>query len=125
MCSCQVGWLLMAHFMSNVWSSQDSEKFVCPDGYKLQPGDIPGSGQIGGNPSIETDVLGCSIRCNELASCCSFEYSPTEKYCNLNKDCSPTESVQKDYAFCTKGNIAHRIQTYYSDRHPNCYFAIL
>ena len=32
MCSCQVGWLLMAHFMSNVWSSQDSEKFVCPDG---------------------------------------------------------------------------------------------
>ncbi len=30
--SCQVGWLIMAHFMSNVWSSQDSEKFVCPDG---------------------------------------------------------------------------------------------
>ena len=30
--SCQVGWLIMAHFMSNVWSSQDYEKFVCPDG---------------------------------------------------------------------------------------------
>ena len=27
-CQCQVGWVLMAHFMSNVWSSQDSEKFV-------------------------------------------------------------------------------------------------
>ena len=60
--------------------------------------------------SIETDILGCSIRCNEEASCCSFEYSPTENYCNLNKDCLPTVAVHKDYAFCTKGNIAHRNQ---------------
>ena len=79
----------------------------CPEGYNLQPGDIPGWGQIGKNPSTETDVSGCSKRCNEEASCCSFEYSPTEHKCNLNKDCAPSQNKYKDYAFCTKGNTAH------------------
>ena len=32
-CYCQVAWqIIMAHYMSNVWTSQDSEKFVWTDG---------------------------------------------------------------------------------------------
>ena len=61
-------------------------------------------GQIGSNPSIEESILDCSNRCNGEANCCSFEYSITEKNCNLNSDCQPTVNVYKDYAFCSKDN---------------------
>ena len=75
----------------------------------LYPGDIPGVGQIGSNPSIEESVLDCSERCIEETNCCSFEYSSTEKKCNLNIDCQPTtEAVYKDYSFCSKGNLAEK-----------------
>ena len=53
--------------------------------------------------SIEDSVYGCSKRCNDEPKCCSFEYSQTEKICNLNKDCAPTSLQFKDYKFCVKG----------------------
>ena len=73
----------------------------CPSGYTSHPGDIYGHSQIG-TTSTETDISGCSQRCNDEADCCSFEYSTSEHYCNLNKDCAPTTSVYKDYNFCVK-----------------------
>jgi hypothetical protein len=76
----------------------------CPVGYELNPGDIPGWGQVGTNPSIETSIIGCSQRCDNQSKCCSFEYSQTEQYCSLNSDCKPADPVYKDYAFCSKGN---------------------
>ena len=75
----------------------------CPAGFLLRPGDIPGRGQIGNNPSTETTISDCSDRCNREPNCCSFEYSATEKKCNLNRDCQPTRGVHKDYRFCSKG----------------------
>ena len=74
----------------------------CPNGFTLMEGDIPGWGQVGSNPTRESTVEGCANRCNDESSCCSFEYSPTKKRCNLNRDCEPTESAYQDYAFCTK-----------------------
>ena len=76
---------------------------VCPAGFVFLPGDIPGVGQIGSNPSTEATISDCSDRCNREPNCCSFEYSATEKKCNLNRDCQPTRGVHKDYRFCSKG----------------------
>ena len=72
----------------------------CPYGYTLKEGDIPGWGQLGS--TTESTIVECSNRCNDKSSCCSFEYSPTKKRCNLNRDCEPTEAKHQDYAFCTK-----------------------
>ena len=77
----------------------------CPNGFTLMEGDIPGWGQVGSNPTIESTIVGCANRCNDESSCCSFEYSPTTKKCNLNSDCEPTQGVFQDYAFCTKSGI--------------------
>ena len=66
----------------------------------MDAGDIDGPGQIG---TIYVDhIFGCSERCNDDPQCRSFEYSPTEKKCNLNKDDAPTQNTYKDFAFCVK-----------------------
>ena len=78
----------------------------------LIPGDIPGVGQIGSNPSIEESILDCSDRCIGETNCCSFEYSATEKKCNLNSDCQPSQAVYKDYSFCSKGNSIRFLADY-------------
>ena len=57
----------------------------CPSGYELKYGDIPGWGQVGKNPSFEKKISDCSERCDNQEECCSFEYSPTRKRCNLNR----------------------------------------
>ena len=84
---------------------------VCPEGYKLQPGDLPGTGDAG-KPSKQKKISGCSRKCNDEEKCCSFEHSPSIWGCHLNKDCSPTEPIYRDWNFCTKGNIAHKDQTH-------------
>ena len=71
----------------------------------LIPGDLPGWGQIGSNPSIEATISDCSDRCNGQTNCCSFEYSASTKKCNLNSDCQPTGNVYQDYSFCSKGKF--------------------
>ena len=76
----------------------------CTNGYNLIHGDVPGWGlQIKGR--IKTNNKGCAKLCNEEKNCCSYEYSPTEKLCNLNKDCKPSAKVYKDYSFCVKGKL--------------------
>ena len=97
------------HYLISGGSLSDDDSLLeCPRGYTLKEGDIPGWGQLGSNPTIESTILGCSNRCNDESSCCSFEYSPTTKKCNLNRECQPTVSVYQDYAFCTKsGNFSN------------------
>ena len=73
----------------------------CSKGYVLVPGDIPGWGQIQGR--IKTDAKGCAELCNDNKDCCSYEYSPRKKRCNLNRDCKPTRKKFKDFNFCAKG----------------------
>jgi len=77
---------------------------VCPQGYELTPGDVLGRGdsiKSGGYDDINL-IDDCKDLCNSNALCCSFEWSPTEKRCNLNKECLPTKGWYKDYLFCHK-----------------------
>ena len=81
---------------------QDSN-FQCPDRYVLKEGDIPGWGQIGHNKTVVATITDCSNMCNNEPNCCSFEYSRTDKKCNLNTGCIPTQNKYLDYRFCAKG----------------------
>ena len=40
--------------------------------------------------------------CLRSKSCCSYEYSPETKMCNLNKECEATERKESDFLFCKK-----------------------
>ena len=66
------------------------------------PGDAPGEGQIDGKGKIDTDSEGCGRLCGSYEECCSYEHSPRENLCNLNKDCEPSATKHKDYNFCSK-----------------------
>ena len=92
---------------SSIFQQETSSQ--CPYGYVLKEGDIPGWGQVGHNPTVEATITDCSNRCNNEPICCSFEYSQTEKKCNLNTGCKPTTGIVLDqgslpWIFCTKGD---------------------
>merc|ERR1719187_1868372 len=75
--------------------------YGCPDGYRLLPGDKPGWGDIG---SFRVNSLHeCTNKCNERHDCRAFEYSPTEKICNLNNRDVANHPKYKDYITCAKG----------------------
>ena len=61
----------------------------------------PGWGQL--KEKVQTDSMGCAKLCNHQDECCSYEHSPAEKLCNLNKDCKPTAQKYMEYNFCVKG----------------------
>ena len=46
----------------------------------------------------------CWKECVSSSDCCSYEYSPTEKECNLNKKCEPEEKKIGDFLYCKKLN---------------------
>ena len=75
----------------------------CPEGYTLKAGDVPGWGTISGRHRAAT-VEDCTAICDQNDRCCSVEWSPTEKYCNLNKECKPTARLYKDYLLCSNGD---------------------
>ena len=96
----------------------------CPYGYVLKEGDIPGSGLS--LETVEATIADCSHRCNNKPNCCSFEYSQTEKKCNLNTGCTPTTGIILDqgslpWLFCTKGDSC--VFLFYGDYYlgsPKC-----
>ena len=76
---------------------------TCPVQYTNYAGDVPGWGSIQSLLSINNDTS-CAKHCDLTSGCCSFEYSPTERRCNLNRECKPTRAeVHKNYTFCVKG----------------------
>ena len=73
-------------------------------GFHLVPGDYPGMGQVGSYTNVsDTDECGRLCLLN-TAGCRSYEYSTTEKKCNLNTVAAPSDGIHKDYAFCVAGN---------------------
>ena len=80
------------------WYFPDS----CPGGYTIASGDVQGWGSISGNHQ-DKSMIGCQEMCDNTRSCCSFEWSPTTRVCNLNNECRPTRGQFKDYLFCMKG----------------------
>ena len=77
----------------------------CPKGYILMEGDVSGWGNVANEPSVADQDLGsCATLCNARPDeCCSFEWSPSSRICNLNEECAPTGYKFKDYRFCVKG----------------------
>jgi len=74
----------------------------CPPGYERKWGHILG-GQEG--KIKNTDMKGCSDRCNENEHCCSFEYSQSRNVCNLHRYCQPRRDEYSDYRFCVKKHV--------------------
>ena len=79
-------------------------------GFHLVPGDYPGMGQVGSYTNVsDTDECGRLCLLN-TAGCRSYEYSRTERRCNLNIVDAPTKGVYKDYAFCVyPGDESYKI----------------
>ena len=75
----------------------------CNIGFHLVPGDYPGIGQLGHFSNI-SDTNRCGSKCLGTAGCMSYEYSTTDRECNLNSVAAPSEGIHKDYAFCVAGN---------------------
>ena len=80
----------------------------CGTGFTLKPGDVHGWGEsIGSYPEIKTSDT-CAFLCSVIYAqdCCSYEWSPTDLKCNLNKECrTQTRTNHKDYLFCRRDNI--------------------
>ena len=78
---------------------------TCPASYTYVAGDVPGVGVgVGSLPSVD-NIESCAGHCDISSNCCSFEYSPRRKLCNLNSECQPTIEVYQDYEFCVKGSL--------------------
>merc|ERR1711957_894880 len=69
----------------------------------LEAGDLPGwgTGGIGGRISADTSLV-CAGLCNAKTNCLSFEWSPTQKKCNLNTEAHPTGRPYRDFDFCSR-----------------------
>ena len=69
-------------------------------------GDIVGWGYklIGASFKNIDTTDDCAKLCSYDKMCCSYEWSPIEKKCNLNKGCKPKTSENfRDYNFCAMG----------------------
>lgn len=101
-------------------AAQSSRRQACPTGYVEKAGNIRGGDQFGrvfGNP--KDTVEDCADDCNSRdGECLSFEWSPTEKSCYLNKVRDPTEAAHLDFVFCqTQEECTSGSCAVYSDPH--------
>ena len=86
----------------------------CSEGYEDKNGDVPGRGIKGDINDTTTDE--CAALCNAEAMCCAYEWSPSDKICHLNEECSPTASKYTDYYYCAiKGKCRKNL---------NCHFKL-
>ena len=79
---------------------------TCTEGYTRQPGDVQGWGKLqgrGGGEIVE-DCNDCGALCTGIASCTSYECSPTERKCSLNDSGMRTSFTDyADYMYCYRG----------------------
>ena len=87
----------------------------CPEGYILVEGDSWGEAL---STASDQDIKSCAALCTDLpGECCSFEWSPTERQCNLNRECAPSHEKFQDYLFCVKGAVLHNLLTHNCQTH--------
>ena len=76
-----------------------------------------GFGSIEGQISV-ANVDECAGKCNYNIECLSFEFSPSKKMCNLNKEAEPNWAFGfEDYLLCGKdptSKIINNVKTYYN-----------
>jgi len=80
---------------------------VCPVGYVLKQGDVPGGDNFGRQFENKKDsIQECRADCDARQLCMSFEYSTIKKQCYLNAVSVPTSPNQfGDFTFCSKVDI--------------------
>jgi len=93
---------------SKILSSKDLE-MRCAPGYVYKVGDIPGWGVVqgvGNGQGVKT-CKQCASYCSARLLCKSYECSPTENKCNLNKGWEPKAESKnyKTYKFCMRGPV--------------------
>jgi len=75
---------------------------VCNKEFERVHGDVKGTGfyQRSGVKTAQR----CGYLCtNQCWTCCSYEYSPKDKKCNMNMECHPNDPRDhKDYIFCKR-----------------------
>merc|ERR1711974_53349 len=71
----------------------------CENGFELAPGNVRGRGFS--NMNLFNSKM-CGEACQSKSECCSYEFSPSYKDCNLNKECQPTQKKFQDFLFCKK-----------------------
>ena len=84
--------------------AKTEEASACASFYSAMYGIVGGWGKIGnkgGGAKVEHCGL-CASQCSSIRACLSYECSPTELRCNLNKVRKPTHETYKDYMFCAK-----------------------
>ena len=75
----------------------------CPDSYSYVVGRVIGSATVSQVMNVN-NIAACAQHCHANSDCCSFEYSPTEKECNLNEECQSNGPAYPNQVFCVKGN---------------------
>jgi len=77
---------------------------ACASDYEEDRGNVVGGGTFGDNLHVKTpSSRSCATRCNSHPACMSYEWSPSEFTCHLNKERLPgTITPFKDYLFCRK-----------------------
>jgi len=84
---------------------EETRVIHCPAGtdYLLHAGNVPGVGKFGDGTAIfKESIEECMSLCDQTEDCLSFEFSPEERNCNLNKACKPSAPAFSDYLFCAK-----------------------
>ena len=72
-------------------------------------GDVPEWGNVGVKSKQDISTSDdCGKLCDDTQECCSYEWSPTSKICNLNRECEPNAPKYQDYGFCQKDSSVSR-----------------
>ena len=83
-----------------------SISLVCADKYQKSSGAVGGQGTIASHKDVGT-TFECAKFCDAVANCCSYEWSPIAKTCQINVECNPsTMQTQERIAFCLKGKYS-------------------
>lgn len=81
----------------------------CMEGYTNEAGRTPMLPRTASFANVSS-MNGCGSLCNvfrhQKTSCCSFEWSPNNKQCNLSPLCEPGKSENSgDFIFCNRGEV--------------------
>jgi len=79
-------------------NTSPSNSQACRDGYVAAPGDVDGATLGRFYDIASTDD--CAKICDQIASCCSYEWSPSRRHCNINRECEPNLPKYEDYQLC-------------------------
>merc|ERR1711974_402781 len=88
------------------------EAHGCHEAYELIEGSAKGNNLQMNN----VNHIKCSFQCSANRDCCSYEYSPDSKICNLHEECEAKEKKVEDLLFCRKGKKPQKQSVHSRDK---------